>query len=751
MKNFLTWLAILVSSIFFEVNATTQDFDGRWDIVATCGVNLGNGRPGFTTKTQWTVTNGKSLFVQKGNTALGRDETTWNFIVNKAQATVDAIGRRDNGDTWEWKLNSKSIQSEKITLTGAMLSDVKKVRDCDIEMTRLKVVAVAPAEKIVVTPSPATSEIAAQKAPEIIQTTAQPLNSLTPLENVVETVANNPLLDIVVLASTKKRDVVKRSIDGNWLIDGNKVCIDIGPLVEGLGSAIPLKFFHEITVGRKDIPNEIRPLKFYQMLSYFPAKDDAPSSNKKSGWNGPTPVASSGVTAQPKTETGLSKIAALHSRLADALEAGFAKKFGKQITVYYVTGGTGCKPDAYAVPRAYMDIKVGSTINDGKWRNNIDRGDLFELVSVPVSIFRQVIAENTASIQKKNQETEAFLLKMDQSPVNGEMAVYSAINIGRGRVDACSVEPSEQNAPRFDVPLEALLQTELFKKFLPARSSTHTRFKSMDALYSDLQLPNGTCTVILGNGPSIAKLKKALDRDTKLDARLMTQTVTEAQLIDAHAKALGFESTESYFFARSTGIQDVALVSQLERLGVHTNEQYQFALKRLNDAGLEDPQTVKGLISFLTDEKEAAAQSTSIKKLRAERLARELAALRQQAQAQSAADKKKAAEFPYVATISCMIGMQKTSLQACMSSKSIQTEIELKNGSVYRMYKMFDVTDIGDWNGQEMVVDLRSNFELKAQNADATLTLNVVIKRRSTGDIIFQKSAAQFGVIAVKN
>ena len=48
-------------------------------------------------------------------------------------------------------------------------------------------------------------------------------------------------------------------------------------------------------------------------------------------------------------------------------------------------------------------------------------------------------------------------------------------------------------------------------------------------------------------------------------------------------------------------------------------------------------------------------------------------------------------------------------------------------------------------------VDLRSNFELKAQNSDDTLTLSVVIKNRATGAIVFQKFAAKFMVIAIKN
>jgi hypothetical protein len=678
-----------------------------------------------------------------------------------------------------------------------MLSNSKQIRDCKIEMTRVPVAkpivttqataqpaAVTPAAPVapvattssvtpvapeapvtpaaVVTPAaavtpaalaaPVTSASAPppQSAASAAQTTTRPANALKPIENIVETVANNPLLDIVVLASAKKRDVIQRSIDGNWQIAGDRVCVDIRPLVQSDGRAIPLKVFKELTTTRKDVPAEIRPLMFYQMLSHTPAKDESAPSTARSGFSGPTPVTSSGIPVKPRPASGPSKGDLLNSAIADGIEAGLAKQFGKSITVYYVTGSTGCNTDAYAVPRAYMDSATGPTLS-AQWRSGIDNGSLYELVAIPITLFRQAIAEKTATKEKERQEAEAFILRMSQSPENGEKAEYNVINIGRGKIDACSVLPSATSAPRFGVPIEAVMQTEQFKTFLPGRPNSHNKFNSIDELYVDLQLPNGRCTVVLGNGPTIAKLKIAIDRDAQFDARLMPKSVTEAQLINTYAKGLGFESSDMYLFALSVGLQNAQDVSQLNTFGIQTKQQYQAALKRLNDAGLGDSQTPSGLIAFLKDEKEAAEKRTTIKNLRAERAANEQAALRRQSQAQAAAEKKKAVDFPYVAYISCMVGTQKTRVQACMSSRSVQTEIELKNGSEYRMYKMFEVENIGNWNGEELVVDLRSNFELKAQNADDTLTLNVVIKNRATGAVVFQKSAAKFGVIAIKN
>jgi hypothetical protein len=39
-------------------------------------------------------------------------------------------------------------------------------------------------------------------------------------------------------------------------------------------------------------------------------------------------------------------------------------------------------------------------------------------------------------------------------------------------------------------------------------------------------------------------------------------------------------------------------------------------------------------------------------------------------------------------------------------------------------------------------------FSLKAQNADARLTLTVTVREKRSGSVLFTKSAGQFGVIS---
>jgi hypothetical protein len=47
--------------------------------------------------------------------------------------------------------------------------------------------------------------------------------------------------------------------------------------------------------------------------------------------------------------------------------------------------------------------------------------------------------------------------------------------------------------------------------------------------------------------------------------------------------------------------------------------------------------------------------------------------------------------------------------------------------------------------------DLRNNFELKMQNSQDSLILNLKVYNRATQQIVYEKSAARFGVIRISN
>jgi hypothetical protein len=78
------------------------------------------------------------------------------------------------------------------------------------------------------------------------------------------------------------------------------------------------------------------------------------------------------------------------------------------------------------------------------------------------------------------------------------------------------------------------------------------------------------------------------------------------------------------------------------------------------------------------------------------------------------------------------------------------TELEIRNGTDYSMYKSFDLYRLGrEQPGEGLIIPLNPTFEINAQNSSDSLTLRVKIRETSTGKGIYTKSAAQYGVIRV--
>ncbi len=107
-----------------------------------------------------------------------------------------------------------------------------------------------------------------------------------------------------------------------------------------------------------------------------------------------------------------------------------------------------------------------------------------------------------------------------------------------------------------------------------------------------------------------------------------------------------------------------------------------------------------------------------------------------------------AKEFPLYALISCTINGHHTSIHACFSG-DVGTEIELRNGSQYGLYKSYQFQSIGRDTTDGFVIDLRSPFQLKAQNASESLILGVKIIDRVSNKVRFEKQVSRFGVIKI--
>jgi hypothetical protein len=109
-------------------------------------------------------------------------------------------------------------------------------------------------------------------------------------------------------------------------------------------------------------------------------------------------------------------------------------------------------------------------------------------------------------------------------------------------------------------------------------------------------------------------------------------------------------------------------------------------------------------------------------------------------------------EFPFYAVISCGSNYNAIfPVFTCFSgSNSVNTELELRNGSAYKLYTFVEIMQLPQNNGN-LVIDLRQKFEMKMQNASNSLIMNLKVYNRATQQVVFEKSASKFGVIRISN
>lgn len=139
------------------------------------------------------------------------------------------------------------------------------------------------------------------------------------------------------------------------------------------------------------------------------------------------------------------------------------------------------------------------------------------------------------------------------------------------------------------------------------------------------------------------------------------------------------------------------------------------------------------------------------KREREQQIAREAARKEKEEQERIAEEQQRASDpFPYIAIFSCGMMKENINILACFSD-SVKTELEMNNGGKYGLYNAWEINSLGQQDRTGLRINLSRHFSIKAQNASKFLKLGLVIQDKYTGEAIFEKQVATYGVIAVKN
>lgn len=276
-------------------------------------------------------------------------------------------------------------------------------------------------------------------------------------------------------------------------------------------------------------------------------------------------------------------------------------------------------------------------------------------------------------------------------------------------------------------------------------------YANIEALYEARQTKPDECLVYVDFPANLKKVSAALLRDSKASA-VVNELVDTADLRDEWAKVAGYRHYAEYQTARDMKVD----AQQFKQLG-----EYRITDKAGLDAAIRDMQASRyasgsdlgDLLNFLRDKAEAAGKpgvtAVSLRDARQK-------ATREAAETSAAAERRRreeyAREYPFIAVLTC--GMPgHINIMACFAggSRGVDTELKLRNGDNSGMYKVYNLQQAGQERRDGFYIDLRRNFDLRAQNADGTLILGLKIIDRVTGNVLHQDQASRFDVVSARN
>jgi len=272
-------------------------------------------------------------------------------------------------------------------------------------------------------------------------------------------------------------------------------------------------------------------------------------------------------------------------------------------------------------------------------------------------------------------------------------------------------------------------------------------FKDLNSAYLKIKEDKNACNIYVDYPYNIELLKNALARDgvPSFYGKLFKATDMQEKYVISY----GYESKKEYDF----GTKYKASLEQikfLRKYAANIEDTYIKYRNEMVESKYSDKKDDVATVSWYIydkangEKKKISAVSEKNARILAEKKAADEAVARNKK-----ANEEFAKNNPYEAILSCEFSGNHTNLAACFSGGQYgaDTELELTNGSQYGMYKAYQLYQLGQETTQGLVLSLKKNFNIKAQNSSSNLLLSLVIKERSSGRIIYQKSASKYGLV----
>jgi hypothetical protein len=275
-------------------------------------------------------------------------------------------------------------------------------------------------------------------------------------------------------------------------------------------------------------------------------------------------------------------------------------------------------------------------------------------------------------------------------------------------------------------------------------------YATVPDFYVDLK-PFGhiACDVYVDYPKNVATVLEALRVHGQTANLELGESMLARNMRDLWAKRIGFVDYAASSLAESIKA-DANQIKLLDNHGISTKAGWDAAVAEMRATRYSNEATPQAVLAYLDDKKSAGRGLTalSVKQTRERAAAADAERRTAEERRQKAAHAK---EFPFTATLTCGMGQQHINIMACFSGSSINTQLELRNGEAYRMFQGWEAAQAGRESHEGLVIPLRRDFSIKGQNVADTLLLTIRIKDTVSDKILYEKSAARFGVVFARN
>jgi hypothetical protein len=275
-------------------------------------------------------------------------------------------------------------------------------------------------------------------------------------------------------------------------------------------------------------------------------------------------------------------------------------------------------------------------------------------------------------------------------------------------------------------------------------------FENINDAFVEISRQPEICNVFVDYPKNLSELEAGFKRAKNFPTSLGSLMDSSAAR-ELFATQRGYSDYKAYNFAKSIsgGAEDI---KKLKTFGITDKPGFDELALEIQQSQYSKTVDLSVMYTYLNDRDAAKIKKTTAVAERDFRLAEDNKRREKEQIERQRRREAYVKEFPYEAVVSCEFQGRHSNLASCFvgNRNDVSTELEVRNGANYGMYKSFDLYRLGpEQSGEGLIIPFNSNFEIKAQNSSDTLTLTVKIRETATGKNIYTKSASQYGVIRV--